>query len=128
MARSLTGVRSAGFHRGRRRPVRHPVLVARNRLLLLGGAIAAAIVLVVIVVVVAGSGGSSAATTTTSAVTTTSSGGTEAQSTFKGVPQRGDTLGKASAPTTLTVFEDPQCPFCRQWNIDTLPTVVRNYV
>ena len=29
---------------------------------------------------------------------------------------------------TLTVFEDPQCPFCRQWNIDTLPTVVENYV
>jgi protein-disulfide isomerase len=26
------------------------------------------------------------------------------------------------------VFEDPQCPFCRQWNLDTLPTVVRDYV
>ena len=99
----------------------------RNRLLLLAGAVVAAAVVVVIVIVVAGlgSGSSSAQTTTTE---TTANGRPEAVSTFAGVPQRGDTLGKASAPVTLTVFEDPQCPFCRQWNIDTLPTVVDNYV
>jgi len=34
----------------------------------------------------------------------------------------------STAPVTLTVFEDPQCPFCRQWNVDTLPTVVDRYV
>lgn len=28
----------------------------------------------------------------------------------------------------MTVFEDPQCPYCKEWNIDTLPTVVDNYV
>ncbi len=96
---------------------------------MLGGAIAAAVVATVVVVVVAGGGSSSPSATTTSATTTgTSGGGTEASSTFAGVAQLGDTLGKASAPATLTVFEDPQCPFCRQWNIDTLPTVVENYV
>ena len=98
----------------------------RNRLLVLGGAIAAAVVAVVVIVVVAGSGSGSSSTTTTTA--TQPGGGTEAKSTFAGVPQSGAVLGKATAPVTLTVFEDPQCPFCRQWNIDTLPTVVQDYV
>ena len=100
----------------------------RNRLLLLAGAAALAVVVVVVVVVVAGSGGGSDSATTT---TTASSGGSsvpESVAIFKGVPQSGDTVGKSSAETTLTVFEDPQCPFCRQWDIDTLPTVMRDYV
>jgi len=96
----------------------------RNRLYLLAAAAAAAIVAVAVIVVVAASGGSSSPTTTT-AVPQTSSG---TASIFAGVPQRGDTLGRADAPATLTVFEDPQCPYCRQWNLDTLPTVVRDYV
>jgi len=102
--------------------------VPRSRLLILGGAIAAAVVAVVVIVVVAGSGSGSSSTTTTTTTQPGSGGGTEAKSTFAGLPQQGDTLGKASAPVALTVFEDPQCPFCRQWNIDTLPTVVQNYV
>jgi protein-disulfide isomerase len=92
---------------------------------MLCGAVAAAIVVVVVLVAFVG-GGSKSSTTPT--VTNASGGGTEATDTFEGVPQHGDTLGKASAPLALYVFEDPQCPFCRQWNIDTLPTVVQNYV
>lgn len=96
----------------------------RNRLIMLGGAIAAAIVVVVLVVAFAGGSKSSKTQTATNA----SGGGTEATDTFRGVPQRDDTLGKASAPLTLYVFEDPQCPYCREWNVNTLPTVVTNYV
>jgi len=108
--------------------LRHPVTVARNRLLLLGGVIVAALAVVGVVVALLGSGSSSTKATTTISTSPSAGGGAEAKSTFAGVPQRADTLGRASAPVTLTVFEDPQCPFCRQWNIDTLPTVVHNYV
>jgi protein-disulfide isomerase len=95
--------------------------VNRNRLYLLGGAALLAIVVVVVVIVVAGSGGGSSNDTTTTTAAKPST-------TLTGVPQSGDTLGSANAPATLTVFEDPQCPFCKQWNDDALPAVIRDYV
>jgi protein-disulfide isomerase len=47
---------------------------------------------------------------------------------FDGIPQNGLTLGKASAPATLEEFVDPQCPYCRQFSLEALPTVVKDYV
>jgi protein-disulfide isomerase len=98
--------------------------VKRNRLLLLAGAVgAAAIVAVVLIAIGAGGGSDSAGTTSVPATT-----GAERSSFLAGVPQHGDTLGSASAPATLTVYEDPQCPFCRDWALGTLPAVVADYV
>jgi protein-disulfide isomerase len=101
--------------------------VQRNRLLLLGAALGAAVVVVVVLILVGTSGGSSSATTSTTTPTKTSTSSSTVSS-LRGVPQHGDTLGKPNAPVTLTVYEDPQCPFCRQWNIDTLPTVIGSYI
>jgi protein-disulfide isomerase len=98
----------------------------RTRLLLLAGAAVAAAVVVVVVVLVVGTGGGGSGSSDTTTVAG-SAGGTPV-SALAGVPQSGAVLGKATAPATLTIFEDPQCPFCRQWNVDTLPTVVQNYV
>ena len=93
----------------------------RNRLLLLGAAVAAAAI-VVVVLIVAGAGKDSTKTVT----------GADPDSAhahpFKGVPQHGATLGRPGAPATLTVYEDPQCPFCRDWNLNALPAVVADYV
>jgi protein-disulfide isomerase len=95
-------------------------------LLLLLGTIALAAVVVVAVVIFVGNGnGNSSARDTT---TTSSSTTPEAVSAFAGVRQVGLELGKATAPNTLYVFEDPQCPYCRQWSIDSEPSAVDEFV
>jgi protein-disulfide isomerase len=99
----------------------------RSRILLLIGAVAAAAIVVVVLIVVGSTGGASS-TTTTSATTTSTIGTPTAASIFSGVPQHGDTLGRPSAAVTLTVYEDPQCPFCAQWNLQTLPTLIERYI
>jgi len=108
---------------------RHACRVNRNRVLLLAGAAAVAVVVVVLVILVAGSGGGSSTTTTTLAAPTGTGGTAQTPaSIFADIPQHGDTLGVATAPATLTVFEDPQCPYCREWELGALPTVVSEFV
>ncbi len=96
-----------------------------RRVLLIAAAVGGAAVLAVALILVASSGSSSKTTTT---VSTDASGPTSPISLFAGIPQHGDTVGKASAPATMLVFEDPQCPYCQQWNLDTLPSVVDQFV
>ncbi len=104
--------------------MRHAVAVSRNRLLLLAGAVGvAAVVVVLLIAVGAGSDSKNAAATSTA-----TTAGAPTTSFLAGIPQHGDTLGSASAPATLTVYEDPQCPFCRDWALETLPSVVADYV
>jgi protein-disulfide isomerase len=100
------------------------VSVSRNRLLLLAGAVGAA-ALVVLVPILVGAGSDSKSDNT---VSTASAAAPQEKPFLAGVPQRGDTLGAADAPATLTVYEDPQCPYCRDWALETLPSVVQTYV
>jgi protein-disulfide isomerase len=94
----------------------------RNRLILVAAAVGAAAVVAVVLILV--SGNSSTATPTTTATTNAA----VAAGSLEGIPQNGNTLGKASAPVTLIVYEDPQCPFCRSWNASTLPSVISEFV
>lgn len=51
-----------------------------------------------------------------------------ATSQLAGLPQDGITLGSPSAPATLIEFADMQCPFCADYAVVVLPTVIDRYV
>lgn len=52
----------------------------------------------------------------------------EAAALFEGIPQSGLVLGKPDAPVTLVEFIDLQCPFCQQFELETLPPLVEDHV
>jgi protein-disulfide isomerase len=40
----------------------------------------------------------------------------------------GNTIGDPNAPVVIVEYSDFQCPFCRRFHDDTLPSIVRDYV
>jgi protein-disulfide isomerase len=93
----------------------------------LGGVVAALLVAVVIGVVVATSGGDGGAeTASTDGATLVDA--TEATALFEGIPQQGLALGEPDAPVTMLEFADLQCPFCREFAVETLPELVERHV
>lgn len=55
-------------------------------------------------------------------------GAGEANDLFKGIPQKGLTLGKPNAPVTMEMFVDVQCPFCQDYETNDLPPIVTKYI
>lgn len=47
---------------------------------------------------------------------------------YRGIPEEGVVLGAPDAPLTMTEFADLQCPYCQQFALNALPTLVDNYV
>jgi protein-disulfide isomerase len=70
--------------------------------------------------------GTSTSPTTTSGATVT--GGAATARLLRGIPQRLNVLGNPNAPVTMVEFADLQCPFCREFALDALPALVREYV
>jgi protein-disulfide isomerase len=107
-------------------------------------AIAGGVVLVVIIAIVLGvvlssggsSGGGVVSTSDISGLGSTGSatspvalpGSPDANALFKGIPQKGLTLGSPNAPVHMEMFVDVQCPFCRDYETNNLPTIVTKYI
>jgi protein-disulfide isomerase len=90
-------------------------------------AIVVTIVVVVIVGIAVASGGSSKKTVkagTPQANATTA----EVKTLIGGIPQSGNTLGDPNAPVTLKYFGDLECPICKEFTLNMLPTLIPKYV
>jgi protein-disulfide isomerase len=99
----------------------------KKRLYTLLGLLGAAVVIVVVAVAVSSGGGndkSKPAASSGGAV----AGVADTNKLIGGIPQSGITLGRKTAPVQIVEFADPQCPFCKEFTLNELPTVIQKYV
>jgi protein-disulfide isomerase len=98
----------------------------RRRLTRLGAVLAAAAVVVAVLVAVSASGSSKSASG--AAPSGAVAGTSRTTALLAGIRQSGLTLGSPNAPVRVVEFADLQCPFCRDYAVDTMPRLVRDYV
>ncbi|HEX3238298.1 MAG TPA: thioredoxin domain-containing protein [Gaiellaceae bacterium] len=55
-------------------------------------------------------------------------GAAEANALFKGIPQNGEVVGDPKAPIEMLMFIDVQCPVCQNYEVTSLPTIVKKYI
>jgi protein-disulfide isomerase len=96
----------------------------RTRLLqLAAGGVFLAIIVVVVVIIVAGSGSSDSGGDPSKVAHTA-----EVEKMLSGIPDNANALGKASAPTTLIMYGDLQCPICKEYIEEVLPPIIAKNV
>jgi protein-disulfide isomerase len=110
-------------------PVRSKAQRRASPRVLIGAAVLLALAVVAVVIGIAVSGGSSKAEVPTrGSLADALPGAADVQRQFTGIRQRGNVLGSPSAPVTMVEYIDLQCPFCQQFEVEAMPTVISRYV
>jgi protein-disulfide isomerase len=99
--------------------------MVRTRLTGLAGVLALAAIVVVGLIVISGGNDD---TETPAQRPGAPSEAQQVEQLYAGIPQNGIHLGKPGAAATLVEFADLQCPFCAQYALTAMPTIVRDYV
>jgi protein-disulfide isomerase len=99
--------------------------VRRTRLTRLG--IVVAVVVVAIVVILIATGGSKSSSIPSNA-SATNQDVALVNTTVDGIPQNGNVLGNPKAPVTLVYFGDLECPICKEFTLDALPSIIQKQV
>jgi protein-disulfide isomerase len=99
---------------------------ARRKRLTQLGIVVSVVVVAIVVVLIATSGGSKSGIPKTkgeqnSTVATVSK-------LIDGIPQNGNVLGSPTAPVTLEYFGDLECPICKDFTLESLPTIIPTWV
>jgi protein-disulfide isomerase len=97
----------------------------RTRLTQLG--IVVAVIVVVIVGIAIASGGNSKKTVTAGSSESNATVA-EVKTLIDGIPQSGNTLGDPNAPVTLRYYGDLECPICKEFTLEVLPTLIPKFV
>ena len=98
----------------------------RKRLIQLGAVAGVVVVIIAIILVATGTGGSNKAPAPKSAAA--NSALATVTTMLQGIPQKANVLGNTNAPVTMQYFGDLECPFCKQFTVSTLPTIIQKYV
>jgi protein-disulfide isomerase len=99
--------------------------MVRTRLIGLAGVLALAVIVVVGLILISGGDDETEAPAAKPGAPTEAQ---QAEELYAGIPQKGIHLGRAGAPATLVEIADLQCPFCAQYSLTAMPSVVRDYV
>jgi protein-disulfide isomerase len=108
------------------------VRAASPRTLKIGAVILLVIAIVAVLAVVFTGGGKSSGlpknAVAVGSLATGLPGASDVEAQYKGVQQKGTTLGSDFAPVTMTEYIDLQCPICDQFETQVFPDIVQKYV
>ncbi|MGZ8740137.1 MAG: DsbA family protein [Gaiellaceae bacterium] len=102
---------------------------ASPRVLAIAGAfLALAAAAVVLGVVLTGGDSQDSNVPARGSLTNALPGAVETEQLLRGISQSGNVVGESTAPVTVYYYVDAQCPFCRDFEAETMPTLIERYV